>query len=218
MASRRKPIITKEEIDRLYESGDIEALRGYNETYAKRSNERLASLEKSDLETSAYNRAVDWLQVESDFSSGTRFSRSKKMEIDDLSNQLIQETVFLRSQTSTVAGEKQRREKIFNSMVDSEVLSIDLGDESDTDAYKQNKEKFMRFLDEDVFNELVKTFKPTDIINLGAEAIQNNQDPEALQKAYEEYIAGEAEDTDILTIFETWAGAGLHAKNKRRNY
>ena len=94
MASRRKPIITKEEIDRLYESGDIEALRAYNETYAKRSNERLASLEKSDLETSAYNRAVDWLQVESDFSSGTRFSRSKKMDIDDLRNQLIQETDF----------------------------------------------------------------------------------------------------------------------------
>ena len=218
MASRRKPIITKEEIDRLYESGDIEALRAHNETYAKRSNERLASLEKSDLETSAYNRAVDWLQVESDFSSGTRFSRSKKMDIDDLRNQLIQETDFLRSQTSTVAGEKQRREKIFNSMINSEVLSIDLGDESDADAYKQAKESFMRFLDEDVFNELVKTFKPTDIINLGAEAIQNNQDPEALQNAYEEYIAGEAEDTDILTIFETWAGAGLHAKNKRRNY
>ncbi len=216
MATRRKPIITKEEIDRLYDAGDIEALMAYNETYAKRSNERLASLERADLGgTASYNRAIDWLQTESEYSSGTRFSRSKKMDIDDLRDQLIQETDFLRSQTSTVAGEKARREKIFKSMIDSDVLDINLPDQSDEEAYKTAKERFMKFLDEDVFNELVKTFRPTDIINMGAEAIQNNQDPADLQKAYDDFVAGEVEDTDILDIFETWTGAGLHEKNRR---
>lgn len=216
MATRRKPIITKEEIDRLYDAGDIEALMAYNETYAKRSNERLASLERADLGgTASYNRAIDWLQTESEYSNGTRFSRSKKMDIDDLRDQLIQETDFLRSQTSTVAGEKARREKIFKAMIDSDVLDINLPDQSDEEAYKTAKERFMKFLDEDVFNELVKTFRPTDIINMGAEAIRNNQDPADLQKAYDAFVAGEVEDTDILDIFETWTGAGLHEKNRR---
>lgn len=211
---KRKPLLTKQEIDSIYDSGDFERLRQYNETLAKRANERLSSLEKAGMDnTGAYERAVDWIQNESDTSSGNRFSRSKKMDIDEVYNQIIQESDFLRRQTSTVAGEKKRREHIFNSMMDSDVLDIQL-DENDPEAYKNNKEKFMKFLDEDVFNELVKTFRATDIINLGADAIQNGQNPQDLQDAYSNYLQSDIDDTDILTIFETWAGAGLHERNR----
>lgn len=202
---KRKMIVTKQQIDALYDAGNIDALRSLNETYAKRANQRLATLEKNDMgTTSAYNRAVDWIQSEGEYTTGDRFTRSKKLDIDELRNQLIQETDFLRLETSTVSGELKRRDRIFKSMMNSKVLDLEAPE--DSEEYKHYKEQFLKFLDEDVFNELVKVFKPTDIINAGSTAIQAGQDPEALNTAFKNYMAGQ-DDTDIFEIWDNWAKA-----------
>ena len=106
----RAKIPTIEEINSLYNKGDIEALRAINEKLAKRANQRIAEFEKRGMETAAYTRAKGFIQEYKELGNGKNFSRRKSLDIDDLMTNIKEESKFLRSQTSTVSGEMKRRE------------------------------------------------------------------------------------------------------------
>lgn len=215
MKTSRAVIPTTEYIQSLYNEGDIEALRALNETLGKRSNERLRQLEKADFDTTAaYKRATDFIK-ESGLSKNNRFSRSKKIDIDDLYDQVKQEANFLRWQTSTVRGELERREKIFDSLtsqrinpttgeIDQPLIDIPLN--MDMDVFKK---KFLEFLDSKSWETIKKHMYQSNILNEAGEAIAAGASVEDLKGALQKYMDGElneetGEPYDLITIWDDW--------------
>lgn len=199
---------TIEEIQSLYKKGDIEQLRALNERLAKRSNQRMTSLKKAGLDTTA---AITRAQrdIENIGISSGRFSRSKKLSAEDLYKQVKSEANFLRWQTSTVSGEIKRREKIWESLttqrIDEETgdiknPAIDLSGIEDIDAFKKN---FLKFLDDGAWEELKKHIYTKNILNEAGEAIAAGASVEELSEAMKNYVNGNTED-DLLTIWDNW--------------
>ena len=209
MRRNRAQIPTIERINSLYEAGDYQELQKINETLAKRSNERMRQLEKADLDTTAaYKRAQDFIS-DSDFAVNKRFSRSKKMDIDSLYDQIKSESNFLRWQTSTVAGEQKRREEIFKSLTEQHIdeetgdivnPAIDLPTNMDIDVFKK---KFLEFLDTGAWEELKKHIYSKNILNEAGEAISAGASVEELTQAVKDYVNKDTED-DLLTIWDNW--------------
>lgn len=204
MARAKTKILTVQEIDNLYRSGDIEALRAINETLAKRANQRLAEFDKRDMETAAVTRAKGFIQEYKELGNGKNFSRRKSMDIDDLVLNIKEESKFLRSQTSTVSGEMKRREKIFNTLTKKDKNGksiIPTVSKEETDSYKK---KFLDFLDSDVWSEIKKTlYSDTNItMDEAGEAIASGASVEDLEAAFSDYLEGE--ETDLFEIWDNW--------------
>lgn len=202
------PVPTTEHIRSLKEKGDIEALISLNEKLAKRANTRLRELEKRGFDsTQAYKRAIDFTSDEGSTES-KRFSRSKKMDIDTLYDQLKMESNFLRWQTSTPAGELKRRERVWEGLtmqrIDEEgnIIDpvIDLSQVGDIDVFKK---KFLEFLDEKAWDEIKKHIYSKNILNEAGEAISAGADIKDLADAIRDYNNNETED-DLLTIWDNW--------------
>lgn len=193
-----KRVPTTQEIQSIYESGDYDSLRALNETLAKRANQRMSALEAQGLgETAAARRAKYYNTQVSDIAKGDRFSRSKNIDMDSLYEQVKQESIFLRSQTSTVSGEKKRREKIIDSLEEGGVISLP---DSPKEADKF-KDQFLEFLDDDVWKDIKKYNYYTEILSDASEAIQHGAKIEELQAAFESFRAGEL---DIISIWDNW--------------
>lgn len=204
MARAKTKIPTVQEIDNLYKSGDIEALRAINETLAKRANQRLAEFDKRDMETAAVTRAKGFIQEYKELGNGKNFSRRKSMDIDDLVLNIKEESKFLRSQTSTVSGEMKRREKIFNTLTKKDKNGksiIPTVSKEETDSYKK---KFLDFLDSDVWSEIKKTlYSDTNVtMDEAGEAIASGASVEDLEAAFSDYLEGE--ETDLFEIWDNW--------------
>lgn len=204
MARAKTKIPTVQEIDNLYKSGDIEALRAINEKLAKRANQRLAEFDKRDMETAAVTRAKGFIQEYKELGNGKNFSRRKSMDIDDLVLNIKEESKFLRSQTSTVSGEMKRREKIFNTLTKKDKNGksiIPTVSKEETDSYKK---KFLEFLDSDVWSEIKKTlYSDTNItMDEAGEAIASGASVEDLESAFSDYLEGE--ETDLFEIWDNW--------------
>lgn len=202
------PVPTIEQIRSLYEKGDIEGLQNLNEKLAKRSNTRLRELEKQGFDTTAaYKRAIDFTSKEGTTDS-KRFSRSKKIDIDNLYKQVKQESNFLRWQTSTPAGELERRRRVWEGLtmqrIDEEgnIIDpvIDLSQVGDINAFKK---KFLEFLDEKAWDEIKKHIYSKNILNEAGEAISAGADIQDLANAITDYNNNESED-DLLTIWDNW--------------
>lgn len=208
MKKVKSDVPTIEEIQSIYKKGDIEQLRALNERLAKRSNQRMTSLKKSGLDTTAAMTRAQRDIKNLGISSG-KFSRSKKMSAEDLYNQVKSEANFLRWQTSTVSGEIKRREKIWESLttqrIDEETgdiknPAIDLSGVEDIDAFKKN---FLKFLDDGAWEELKKHIYTKNILNEAGEAIAAGASVEELSEAMKNYVNGNTED-DLLTIWDNW--------------
>ena len=204
MARAKTKIPTVQEIDNLYKSGDIEALRAINEKLAKRANQRLAEFDKRDMETAAVTRAKGFIQEYKELGNGKNFSRRKSMDIDDLVLNIKEESKFLRSQTSTVSGEMKRREKIFNTLTKKDKNGksiIPTVSKEETDSYKK---KCLDFLDSDVWSEIKKSlYSDTNVtMDEAGEAIASGASVEDLEAAFSDYLEGE--ETDLFEIWDNW--------------
>lgn len=219
MANSRGVIPTTEYIQSLYNEGNIEELRQINETLAKRTNERMRQLEKHDFDsTAAYQRAKSFID-KSTFSKGNRFSRSKKIDADELVKQVKQEANFLRWQTSTVAGEMKRREKIFDRLTSQQINPvtgdidepvIDIPSGMDYDAFKKS---FLDFLDSNAWEELKKHLYYHDILNDAGKAISNGASVESLVEAIKDYTGGDR-SKDLITIWDNWTKVTEGSQNE----
>ena len=114
--ARRGYIPTTQEIEGIYQkaiAGDQDAiaqLGDLNNRLSKRANERMRDIERQGLDgTSAYNAAKYWI---SEQTGGEYFSQSRKLSPDELMETIEASTNYLRSQTSTAAGEMRRRKNI----------------------------------------------------------------------------------------------------------
>ena len=213
----RAKIPTIQEINNLYNRGDIEALRDLNEKLAKRANQRMKELEKRGLETASYNRAQGYIQEYKELGNGRNFSRRKSLDIDELLQNVKEESNFLRSQTSTISGEMKRREKIFNTLTKKDENGksiIPVVSPEETDSYKK---KFLDFLDTDVWDEIKKSlYSDTNItMDEAGEAIKAGADIKDLQSAFTEFIEGE--ETDIFELWDSWRSPEQIRRRNEKN-
>ncbi len=204
----RTAIPTAEQIDALVKGGNLQELQALNEIIAKRANQRFKELEKHDIQTASYNIAKYYLQNESELSGGETFSRKKTNDIDALGEDLKQASRFLRSQTSTVSGEKKRRKKIFHSLTKKggalkipETIKVPADFKGSRNEYFQNK--FLEFLDNDVWKDIKKYIyaENTEVLAEAGEAIAKGAQIEDLEQAYYNYLEGEQ---DIFTVWDDW--------------
>lgn len=203
---RKGSIPTAQELDVIYKralAGDASAeaqLGDINARLAKRANERMRDIERKGLEgTAAYNRAKYFIQ-EQDFGTGVYFSQSKKLDVDDLLLNIENASNYLRSQTSTAAGEMKRRSDIIDKLSDRGHIELP-DDPKDVEGFKK---KFLDFLDSNAWDDIKKHMYATGsgMIGEAAEAIQNGANVNDLLRSFKDYQKGA--DTDLFEIWDNW--------------
>lgn len=215
----RKPrtvdLPTQQEIDALRDSGNIEELRALNERLAKVANQRFKQAEKSGIKRSrALDRAKYYLSEVSEVSDGEKFSRSKKIDIDNLHEQLTEIRIFLADQTSTVSGEKRRRaEQSFKTMTSGKKPYIEIPSEIKIPASwtgtanEYFQDRFLAFLEDDYWKDIKKLlYSPdTNILAEAGEAIAGGASIKDLNKAFRDYLKGEV---SIFEVWDNWTSVG----------
>lgn len=208
-------IPTAQELDSIYKralAGDASAeaqLGDINARLAKRANERMRDIERKGLEgTQAYNRAKYFIQNQ-DFGTNQYFSQSKKLDIDDLLLNIENVSNYLRSQTSTAAGEMKRRSDIIDKLSDRG--HIELPD--DPDDVEGFKKKFLDFLDSNAWDDIKKHMYATGsgMIGEAAEAIQNGANVNDLLRSFKDYQKGA--ETDLFEIWDNWTSGDQYYRS-----
>lgn len=207
---------TTQRIEKLYQQGKIDELRALNERLAKTANQRMVQLYKSNIETSALKEAKYYLEQVSEVASGGVFSRSKKIDAEDLVEQLKKELIFLRSEGSTVSATKEkRREKVFETLTlgkmgedgtrETPILNIpkDIQVPKRWQGQEQAyfKKKFLDFLATDAWKDVKKFLYvsgDTSLLQEAGEKISRGATLKDLKEAYTSYLKGE------VTIHEMW--------------
>ena len=196
------------------EKGDpaaIADLGEMNNRLAKRANERMRDIERQGLEgTSAYNRAKYWLQEEADFSGNDYFSQSRKLSPEDAAANLEAITDYLRSQTSTAAGERRRRENIGNKL--NEAGFFDDVATDDVSA-EELQNKLMQMFDTDAWADIRKNNNggTNALVAEAVDALSQGALIGDLKRAFKDFQRGA--DTDRLEIWENWSSATQYYKS-----
>lgn len=191
-------------------TGDPEAiaeLGDLNNRIAKRANERMRDIERRGLDgTAAYNRAKYFIQNQ-DFGPGQYFSQSRKLDPEDAATNLINATVYLRAQTSTAAGEMQRRKDIVDRLEEGGYLDVP---EEDPAEFKR---KFLDFLDTNAWDDIKKHMYATNagMLQEAGEAIQNGAKIRDLTRAFKDYQKGS--DTDLFEIWDNWTSGQMYYRS-----
>ena len=219
MARKTIKLPTTQEIEHLYRRGDIEALRQINERLAKTANQRMAQMFKSEVNSPALERAQYYLYQESDIATGGVFSRSKKIEAEDLVDQIKEELIFLRSQASTVSGVKEiQTSKVFKTLTEGKKDAsgkVIEGPYLDLEGMKPPsgwiggsveyfKQKFLYFLSSDVFKDMKRLLYVTTDNKLmmeAGEAIAAGASLTELNNAYKRYLRNEISMYDLYDDF-----------------
>lgn len=221
MARKTINLPTTQEIEKLYDEGNIAKLREFNERLAKTANQRMAQLFQSGIKSSAaLERAQDYIYYQSDIQTGGVFSRSKKIKADQLVEQIKEELIFLRSSSSTVTGEKEIRAlKSFETLTEGkrdekgkiisgpymeipkDVRAPKSWKGTDNEYFRQ---KFLNFLSQDAWKDIKKylyTNEDDSLLKEAGEAIARGARVSDLNKAFRDYLKGEV---DIYTMWDNW--------------
>lgn len=222
--AKRGYIPTTQEIRRLAaqaEKGDPDAaqrLGDLNNRLAKRANERMRDIERKGLAgTGAYNRAKYWLQEEADFSGNDYFSQSRKLSPEDAEANLEAITDYLRSQTSTAAGEKRRRQSIGDKLYDKGFFDDyldELPDEADKGAALDDmQQKLMQMFDTDAWDDIRKQNKggTNALVAEAVDALSQGALIGDLKRAFRDFQRGA--DTDYIEMWDNWTSASQYYKS-----
>ena len=184
-------------------AGDVNAyseLADLNNRLAKRANQRMSEIERAQgiAHTEAYDRAQGYLENVADNSTrnkqgNMRFSQSRKLDIDDLEENLDNVGQFLRDESSKVSSERFRRaEESFETLAEHGFID-DLSD--------SNKKKFFRFLKTDAWEDIKKHIG-SGFIKDAADAISRGVRVGDLVNLYDDYKT--RNDVDIFEITDAW--------------
>lgn len=198
-------IPTVQEIEYIYsraEKGDPDAyqeLADLNYILATRANSRMDYLRSKDVNTQALRIADYWLSEER--GGSVHFSKSKKLDLDDLYEQLIVESQFLRYKSSTMRGEKERIDKVFGTMEKQGYIVVP-DDPKKADRLKKEMDKFFGSnAGQEVLHQMGQggtnavTLKVSEIINAGGRI-------DDLIDMYNKSL--KRADVDLFDVWEGW--------------
>lgn len=189
------------------DSAALAELGELNNRISKRANQRMRDIEAKGLEgTAAYNRAKYFIQNQ-DFGTGQYFSQSRKLDADDAALNLINATQYLRSQTSTAAGEMRRRADIVDRLEEGGWIEVP---DDDPATFKRN---FLEFLDSNAWDDIKKHMYATNsgLLQDAGEAIQNGAKIGDLMRAFKDYQKGS--DTDLFEIWDNWTSGQMYYRS-----
>lgn len=178
----------------------LETLSDLNNKLAKRANQRMTEIEKvRDIaHTEAYDRAQYYLENVADNANrntkgNMRFSQSKKLDINEMEENLDNVTQFLRDDTSKVSGERfKRATEQFEALVESGYIE---------DLSESDRKKFFNFLKSDAWNE-IKRHEGTGFYKEARDLVEQGLKVSDLKRLYKEYK--ERSDIDFYMFKETW--------------
>lgn len=211
-------IPTTQEIDALYQraiDGDPEVelqIGQLNQTLAKRANTRMRDIESKGLQgTAAYNRAKYWLGEEY---GGEYFKQnkvpSKYYGIDDMIENIEKSSEFLRSQTSTSAGEIKRRKNVIDSLAANEKYDF-FGSIAGEDIAQQEevKQKLLELFDTEAWEDIRKSQRggTNPLVQEAVEAINNGALLGDLKRAFKDFQKKTSEDQDYIELWDEWSSA-----------
>ena len=194
---------------RSAEKGDSDAMNQLINTYVrevKRANQRARELDKRSMSTGAlikYRKGMD----------GNYLSQSRGLSTSEMKKNLARAEEFLKSQTSTVSGEKARRRKVFDSFSKPK---YDENGNKIRDAWikpvsgmskRQQEAAMNRFFTNKHFEELKKYFG-SGIIAEASEAVSKGIPIGRLSRLYNEYL--KAEKADIDMVWDAWTKGQVH--------
>ena len=206
--SKRGYIPTSQEVEGIYDramAGDREALAqlgDLNNRLSKRANERMRDIERKGFDgTSAYNAAKYWI---SEQTGGEYFSQSRKLSPDELMETIEASSNYLRSQTSTAAGEIKRRKKITDRLDDMGFFEDVEGDHTNV------KKQLLEFFDTGAWNDIRRNNKggTKEVVLEAIDALQNGALVGDLQRAFKDFQRGA--DTDYIEMWENWTSANMY--------
>lgn len=206
--ARRGYIPTSQEVEGIYEkaiAGDQDALAELgelNNKLSKRANERMRDIERQGLDgTSAYNAAKYWI---SEQTGGEYFSQSRKLSPDELMETIEASSNYLRSQTSTAAGEQRRRKNITDRLDDMGFFEDVEGDRADV------KKQLLEFFDTGAWNDIRRNNKggTKEVVLEAIDALQNGALVGDLKRAFKDFQRGA--DTDYIEMWENWTSANMY--------
>lgn len=206
--AKRRYIPTTQEIEGIYQkaiAGDQDAiaqLGDLNNKLSKRANERMRDIERQGLDgTSAYNAAKYWI---SEQTGGEYFSQSRKLSPDELMETIEASTNYLRSQTSTAAGEQRRRKNITDKLDDMGFFDDIEGDRGDV------KKQLLEFFDTGAWNDIRRNNKggTKEVVLEAIDALQNGALVGDLKRAFKDFQRGA--DTDYIEMWENWTSANMY--------
>lgn len=193
------------------ERGDPEALKQLQNQYVrevKRANERARNLDKHGLNTGALKQYRSNLD-------GNFISQSRNLEIDEMVAGLKKAERFLKSQTSTVSGEMERRHKNYLSLTKPKrdkrgriTAQAFIKPPPEGMSKLQQEKALNRFLSNKHFEELKKTLG-TNVIKEAADAINQGIPVIRLSRLYNEYVRSN-EKTDIRAIWSAFTTGEKH--------
>lgn len=213
-------IPTAQEIDALYQraiDGDPDAesqIGQLNQTLAKRANSRMRDLENKGMQgTAAYNRAKYWLGEEY---GGEYFKQNKKPTqyygIDEMVENIEKSSKFLRSQTSTAAGESKRRKNIIDALESSDDDFFG-GIESEEPAQQDEvKRQLLDFFDTDAWEDIRKHNRggTNPMVAEAIEAINNGAKLGDLKRAFKDFQMKTSADRDYIELWDEWSSASKY--------
>lgn len=210
--AKRGYIPTTQEVESIYnraEAGDVEAIRelgDLNNKLAKRANERMRDIERRGMEgTASYNRAKYWLSEEADFAGNKYFSQSRNLSPEDAIANIEAISDYLRAQTSTAAGEMQRRKNISDKLEEMDFFD-------DVEDPVQTKKQLMEFFDTDAWADIRKNNRggTNVLVAEAADALSSGALIGDLKRAFKDFQRGA--DTDYIEIWENWSSAKQYYK------
>lgn len=151
---------------------------------ARRANQRLRSLERAGFNTAAYRLATFDTQ---DFNNSNRYStRVRGRSDDDLQREYDSIVKFLGWKTSTVGGERKRRENIIKSF-ENKGITID------------NPQEFLAFLASEIGHDMM-AFDSGQTPGAVADALRRGRTLNELLDMYN----NRDDDESSLDVFDDW--------------
>ena len=192
------------DLENLADAGSEDAareLRELSRIYSKRASERMRSLERSGINTSALQKAQYYL----DDRGRTRFGAGKRASLDDVVENLEQARKFLTWQTSTISGEKARLDKMLRTMEGKK----EIGQFTDP----KNRETFLNFLASDAFGDLKKYIGTN--LSEAQQAIEAGAKVEDLERIYNQYKAHEIKNP--IQVWDMWMASTQAAEESEKS-
>ena len=195
----KKIIATIEDIETLSQEakrGNLKSesrLKQINKTLSKRANERMRELRRAGYQTAAYTRLEDF--ITSTYGANAKGLRTSFSDIESLQENVEAAIKFLNWQTSTISGEKTRRQNIINTMQNRGL-----------DITPDIQEDFLRFLESDAWAEF-KHIDSGERLEEAVNALQNGATINQLEELFEKY---KREQLDVFEVMDQWQEVGVN--------
>lgn len=170
-------------------------LRKLNEKLSRRANQRLRELRKAGFgDTAAAKRSKQFIKEQ--YGSKAHVYRiGKALDINQLAANLENVSQFLRWQTSTVRGERERRNNIIKGFRDKGF-----------DIPKGSEQQFLDLLESPAFQES-KAYGSIELIDMATQALAEGHTVEDLNKLYDDFVNRETNVTeDVFDVWTDWMG------------